>query len=72
MIKFVSIKDDLPPYGAPVILSINGTVQHITYCLDGADECPDWFEPYYFEHDDIQKLTWNKADRWALMPDWND
>ena len=36
----------LPPYGDAVIIKANGVIQNVTYFLDGADDEPDWFEPY--------------------------
>lgn len=46
---WVSVEDELPEYGKPIILSINNTVQHVTYMLDGYDDSRDWFEPYHYE-----------------------
>ena len=66
--QWISVEDRLPAYGAPILLSISGVVQHVTYMVDGADETPDWFEPYNFEHDDNCKLFWNKAQAWQPLP----
>jgi len=63
------VSDELPAYGEPVLLSIKGIVQHITYQLDGADEVPDWFEPYNFDHADDLKLWYNNVDRWIYIDD---
>lgn len=71
-IEFIPIENSRPPYGAPVLLKINGVVQHITYTLDGADETPDWFEPFYFDHGDDMRMWWHKVEAWALLPDWKD
>ena len=59
----------LPTYGEPVVLSISGVVQHITYMLDGHDDTPDWFEPYHFESEVSDKFLWNKADYWIYVDD---
>ena len=40
-----------------------------TYMLDGGDECPDWFEPYHFEHDDDMKILWSKTEAWQPLPE---
>lgn len=66
---WIDVNDKLPAYGEPVLLKANGVTQHVTYMLDGADECPDWFEPYHFDHDDNQKLFWNKAQAWQPLPE---
>lgn len=47
--EWISVSDDLPAYGVPVILSINKVTQHVTYMRDGADESLDWFEPYHYD-----------------------
>lgn len=70
--NFISMDEDRPPYGAPVLIKINGVVQHITYTLDGADETPDWFEPYHFDSEDELKIWWHTVDEWAIFPDWRD
>ena len=67
--QWVSVEDRLPSYGVPVLLFGNGTVQHVTYMLDGADETKDWFEPYYFEHDGEQKIPYNKPTHWMSLPE---
>lgn len=67
-----ALNDDLPPYGAPLLIKINGVVQHITYMRDGADDELDWFEPYFFRHEDIDKLPLHKVDGWFALPDWRD
>ena len=70
MIEWISVNDKLPPYGDPVLLcSKFGTVQNVTYCLDGDDDVPDWFEPYHFEHDDNCKTGWNMVSHWAAIPE---
>ena len=67
--EFVSIHEKRPPYGAPVLLKVGGVVQHITYILNGADETPDWFEPYHFDSEELT-LWWYQVDGWALLLDW--
>jgi hypothetical protein len=67
-INWIETKDELPGYGEPVLLIIGNTVQHITYMLDGTDDTPDWFEPYFFEHDDELKIWHNKVNKWAHVP----
>lgn len=58
----------LPAYGQPVLIKINSTVQHVSYMLDGADDTPDWFEPYLFDHADEYKIWWNHVDEWMPIP----
>lgn len=71
MIEFVKTEDCLPPYGAPVLIkTTSGTVQHVTYMRDGADDCADWFEPYHFKHDDELKMPLNKVAEFARLPNW--
>ena len=49
MSEWISVEDDLPGYGDPVILSIDHIVQTVTYMLDGSDDSLDWFEPYHYD-----------------------
>lgn len=66
---FTSTKNGaLPPYGEPVIIFSNGVIQNITYVLDGYDDQPDWFEPFYFDSDNIT-VSANKVDGWCLVGD---
>ena len=64
MSEWTKCTDSLPTYSEPVLLKINGVIQNITYMLDGADDMPDWFEPYFFDHDDELKIWWNLVDEW--------
>lgn len=66
--EWISVKDKLPHYGKPVIISIKGVVQSVTYMLDGADETKDWFEPYFFSHDDNNKCWYNDVSHWMPLP----
>lgn len=69
MSEWISVGDRLPEYGEPVIISIKNIVQKVTYILDGSDDCPDWFEPYHFDHDDEIKCWWHKVEYWQSMPE---
>jgi hypothetical protein len=66
--EWISVDDRLPEYGEPILVVANGVVQNITLMLDGCDESPDWFEPYFFECDDCAFL-WDKATHWMPLPD---
>lgn len=66
--KWISTKDKLPTYGEPVLIVANGVIQNLTYMLDGADDVPDWFEPYYFSDSELS-LGWNKASYWIYVDD---
>lgn len=45
--KWIDIDSDEPPYGEPVLICINGIVQHVTYSLDVCeDDDSIFFEPY--------------------------
>lgn len=70
--EFVSTEDKLPPYGVPVLIKSNGVVQHITYMRDGFDDEPDWFEPYFFEHESCQKIPLEKIEGWIALPNWHE
>lgn len=62
----------LPAYGSPVLIVINGVVQHITYMLDGADDVPDWFEPYRDNDLDTEDSIWyHKVDAWMPLPEYS-
>jgi len=61
---WIRMDDRRPAYGEPVLIRIGLVVQHITYTLDGGDECEDWFEPYHFDHDDDLKIPWSKVQYW--------
>lgn len=67
--SWIDVNEKLPQYGEPVLLRANRVTQHVTYMLDGADDTPDWFEPYHFDHDDNCKMFWNKADSWQYLPE---
>ncbi|MCB1757518.1 MAG: hypothetical protein KDJ38_18495 [Gammaproteobacteria bacterium] len=72
-LEFIPTNEKLPPYGVPVLIkSSSGVMQNVTYMLEGADDTPDWFEPYHFDHDDNTKVLWHEVESWALMPDWDD
>ena len=59
----------MPEYGDPVLLYSNNVIQHVTYMRDGADDVADWFEPYYFEHDDNCKVHSYSVDSWMPLPE---
>jgi len=67
-VKFTKVTDALPAYGKPVLIRVGSTVQNITYMLDGCDDEPDWFEPYFFESEDSLKFTHHKVAEWAYLP----
>jgi len=67
-LDFKETSKELPVYGEPVLIIINGVLQYITYFRDGDDHVPDWFEPYFFDHDDELKILWNKVEKWAYLP----
>lgn len=69
MSEWISVFDSLPEYGDPVLIVANNVVQDVTYMRDGADDVPDWFEPYHFEHDDNQKIRWDKITLWMPLPE---
>lgn len=72
-IEFVSIKVRRPSYGEAVLIkSIAGVVQNITYTLEGADDTPDWFEPYFFSEYEDLRMSLDLVDSWAAFPDWQD
>ena len=59
----------LPPYGESVLIFANGVVQNVTYMLDGADDSPDWFQPYHFGDDGDLYLSIEEVDGWCLIGD---
>ncbi len=59
----------LPPYGESVLIFANGVVQDVTYMLDGADDSPDWFQPYHFGDDGDLYLSIEEVDGWCLIGD---
>ena len=65
--EWISTKDRLPKYGVPVLVVVDDVVQHITYMLDGSDDCRDWFESYHFESD-TKFWHWN-ASHWMPIPE---
>lgn len=69
-IEFVNCSEVLPPYGVPVLIIIGSAVQHITYTRDGADDSPDWFEPFYFDHDNDLKIFCSKVSKWSYLPEF--
>lgn len=69
IVKWIETEEELPAYGVPVLIVIGVTVQRIKYMLDGADDVSDWFEPYYFEHDDELKISHNKIKKWLYLPE---
>ncbi len=68
MMEWISVKDRLPGYGDPVIVVSSGVVQNVIYMMDGADDCDDWFEPYFFDHDDNCKFSPDKLTHWMPLP----
>lgn len=68
--KWASAYDELPKYGEPVILKINGTVQHVTYMSDRYDEGPDWFERYHYNDADSAVDIDGKVElEWMPLPE---
>lgn len=68
MSEWIKIEDGKPQYGEPVLIRTKGgVVQHITYNLDGADDTPDWFEPYHFDHDDELKFFPESGCSWMSI-----
>ena len=59
----------LPPYGETVLIFASGVVQNVTYMLDGADDSPDWFQPYHFGDDGDLYLSIEEVDGWCLIGD---
>jgi hypothetical protein len=66
--KWIKTEDKRPEYGEPVIVVMNGVTQHVTYTRDGFDNEPDWYEPYFFNHDDNCKASWDKVSHWMPLP----
>ena len=69
MSEWISTSVSLPEYGQPVLVVSGGVVQNVTYMLDGADDVPDWFEPYHFEHDNELKVWWHSISAWMYLPE---
>ena len=70
MSEWIKMEDGKPPYGGPVLIkSASGTVQHIIYCLDGADNSKDWFEPFHFEHSDDMRFYPEAEESWMVVDD---
>lgn len=67
--KWIKTEDKLPAYGQPVIIVIGNVVQNVTYMRDGADDCPDWFEPYFFEHDNETTCWARDVTHWMPLPE---
>jgi hypothetical protein len=68
MSDWIDIFDRRPLYGEPVFLVCNGVTQNVTYMLNGSDHSSDWFEPYFFNHDDDCKFLWDNATHWMPLP----
>lgn len=69
MSEWISVDVRLPAYGAPVLIVVFGTVQNITFFRDGADDVSDWFEPFFFEHDDHMKIPLKNVTHWQPLPE---
>lgn len=68
--QWISVEDELPVYGDPVLLKISGVVQHVTYMLDGADDSCDWFEPYHYEDTNAAVMNNGKLRiEWMALPE---
>lgn len=66
---WISTDLNMPNYGDAVLIVINGFTQDITYMRDGDDHCSDWFEPYFFDHDQGCKISWDKVYHWMPLPE---
>lgn len=67
--EWISFDGDLPKYNEPVILCINGVVQHVTFMLDSSDDSCDWFEPYHYEDTDSAVFIDGKCKvEWMALP----
>ena len=67
--EWISVDERMPTYGKPVLIVIRGIVQDVTYMRDGADDCDDWFEPYFFEHDHNCKVSFHEVSHWMPLPE---
>ena len=51
-----------------MLIEMHGTVQHISYILDGDEMVPDWFEPYHFDDPEEELfVSWNEVTRWVYI-----
>jgi len=67
---WISVEDELPEYGEPVLIYSSGVVQNVTYTLDAdEEETIAWFEPYHFEHDDNCKVGASEVNHWMPLPE---
>jgi hypothetical protein len=67
MVTWTKIKHAIPTYDEPVLIKTNNTTQFITYVLRECAERGDWFEPYFFEHDDDLRLPWFEVSEWVFI-----
>lgn len=71
--EFKPLCDAYPQYGQPVLLKSNGVIQHVTFMLNGSDDCEDWFEPFHFDHFDHEDdfiISLGDVEALAPMPNW--
>lgn len=67
---WTTIKTQMPAVGEPIMIKIGGTIQHLSYVLDGCDEGKTyWFEPHWFEHEDNEKVAFSKVTEWVYIED---
>lgn len=75
MSEWINIHERKPVYGDPVLIKLNGTVQHDTYMLNGSDDSLDWFELNCCQVDDEVKHEFSffvKRDtdvEWMKLPE---
>ena len=57
-----------PAYGRPVLIKVNGVIQHITYCFDESDGAPR-FVPQHFGYADDETISAGDVDSWLYVDD---
>lgn len=63
--NWIDVSKRLPEYGKPVLIVINGIVQHVTYFRDGGDDQDDWFETVHYEDCQIDAVD---VTHWMPLP----
>ena len=70
MDKWIDVNEQLPKYGEPVLICVNGTVQYIAFNLDANEEGTSlWFYPCLIDEPEHGVMLGKAKIHWMQLPE---